>query len=175
MMVVVLKLRSPTMNFAEKAFWQTFLRLILIQSVLIIGLAMTLFSFYGKSGEYSLALLYGGFVSIIVSLLRAWRLKIATEDADIAFDARVDNSDSLPKMELTDTLKKDPNTVSGVSALELYKGFAFGYIAAIALLALGLGGLKLEPAAVIIGFVAAQLGHFFVRPPRPGAGRSPKR
>ncbi len=163
------------MNFAEKAFWQTFIRLILIQLVLIIGLAMILFSFYGKSSEYSLALIYGGFVSIIVSLLRAWRLKIATEDADTAFDARVDKSESLPKTELVDTVNKDPDTVSGVNALELYKGFALGYIAAIALLALGLGALKLEPAAVIIGFVAAQLGHFFVRPPKPGTGRSSKR
>ncbi|MFV2061122.1 MAG: hypothetical protein ACC653_10590 [Gammaproteobacteria bacterium] len=126
-----------------------------------------------------MAVVYGGFVSITVSLLRAWRLKIATEDADTAFDARLEpttetfkgHSESLPKTELVDTLEKDPGTLGGVNALELYKGFALGYLAAIALLAVGLGGLKLAPAAVIIGFVTAQLGHFFVRPPRPGAGR----
>jgi len=158
------------MNFAEKAFRQTFKRLVLIQLVLVIGLAAILFIFYGKTSEFTMALIYGGFVSIIVTILRAWRLKIATEDADTELELKLSaikaDADSQTKTELETTPK-----VIGVNAAELFKGFALGYVVAIALLAFGLAGLKLDPAAVIIGFVAAQLGHFFVRPPRPGAGR----
>lgn len=137
------------MNFAEKAFRQTINRLVLIQSVLVVGLALVLYGFFDKTSDYSTALVYGGLVSIAVTIIRAWRLKIATEHKD---------SDSQ-------------SGSAAVSALELYKGFLLGYIVAIGLLALGLGALKLQAAAVIIGFIAAQLGHFFVRPPRPGAAR----
>ena len=162
------------MNFAEKAFRQTLKRLVLIQFVLVIGLAAILFGFYEKTSEFSITLIYGGFVSIIVSILRAWRLKIATEDADTELELKLsaaktntdDNLESHSKTDLDATPK-----VTGINAAELFKGFALGYVVAIALLAFGLAGLKLEAAAVIIGFVAAQLGHFFVRPPRPGAGR----
>jgi len=167
------------MNFAEKAFRQTLRRLVLIQMVFIIGVAVLLFSFYGKTSGFSIALIYGGFVSIIVTILRAWRLTIATEEAETVFDSKADTrkgqSDSLPKMELDSNAEFNSNSNalkgSRINALELYKGFALGYIVAIALLALGLGGFKFEPTAVIIGFVIAQFGHFFVRPPKPGAGR----
>ncbi len=163
------------MNFAEKAFWQTFYRLVLIQSILVLGLAAILFSMYEKTSEFSMALIYGGFVSISVTVLRAWRLKLATKEADRVleknFAASEADSKSQSKMELDITAQSSAKTDARVDAFELFKGFALGYIVAIALLAFGLSGLKLEPAAVIIGFVTAQLGHFFVRPPRPGAGR----
>jgi len=166
------------MNFAERAFRHTFHQLVLIQSILVVGLAVVLFSFFGKTSEFVFALVYGGFVSIIVTILRAWRLKIATEDADIAFDARLrtnvntSKSDVELETEFDQGLDSHKSNIKGsINALELYKGFALGYIVAIGLLVLGLGGLKLLPAAVIIGFVIAQLGHFFVRPPKPGVGR----
>lgn len=163
------------MNFAEQAFRQTLYRLVLIQSVLVLGLTAVLFTLYEKTSEFSIALVYGGFVSVSVTILRAWRLKIATKDADSDLEKNFAASEAGSKYQSktgldTDTLSSDKLTAK-VDALELFKGFALGYIVAIALLALGLSGLKLEPAAVIIGFVAAQLGHFFVRPPRPGAGR----
>ncbi len=158
------------MNFAERAFWLTLRKLVLIQSVLVIGLTVVLFVFYGKTGEYAMALIYGGFVSIAVTVLRGWRLKIATKDADIALEDKIttsmNQSESEPKKDIGNS-----NTTKGIDALELFKGFALGYIVAIGLLVFGLGGLKLLPAAVIIGFVVAQIGHFFVRPPKPGAGR----
>ncbi len=166
------------MNFAEKAFRQTIRRLVLIQFGLVVGVAVVLYGFFDKTSEFSITLIYGGFVSIIVSILRAWRLKVATEETDSGLENNPNTlsgeTGSLPKTEFNTSLEsknKATSSMGGVNALELYKGFALGYIVAIALLALGLGGLKLDPAAVIIGFVVAQLGHFFVRPPRPGAGR----
>ncbi len=158
------------MNFAEKAFWLTLRKLVLIQSVLVIGLTVVLFSFYDKSSEYAMALVYGGFVSILVTILRAWRLKVATKEADIGLDEKIAASMAQSQFEPTKNLGNS-DTTKGIDALELFKGFALGYVVAIGLLVFGLGGLKLLPAAVIIGFVVAQVAHFFVRPPKPGAGR----
>ena len=92
-----------------------------------------------QGNEFSLAALYGGAITLITTLLSAWRITVATRISD-----GVTRQDAVP----------------GVA--EFYKTALFRLILTIALLAIGLAGLKLQAMALIIGFVAGTLGHFIV-------------
>jgi hypothetical protein len=92
-----------------------------------------------KGTGFVMALLYGGGASLAATLLGAWRVRVATEEAA-------------------------HNVTLGMA--ELYKGVLFRFVLVIALLALGMGLLQLSAAGVLAGFVVAQVGNFFARPLR---------
>lgn len=114
---------------------------IALRKTLLIQAALTgiaaLIALVLKTPGFALAVLYGGAVTCTGTWLHGWRLlKIAAVDVD-----------------------NDPTVVSA----EVFKGALFKLVAIIGLLALGMGVLKLEPFAVVIGFTTAYAGFFFVR------------
>lgn len=112
-------------------------RLILGQFALVV---ISVVYYQLKQGtEFSLAALYGGAITLITTLVSAWRIMVATRVS-------------------TGATRQD--IVPGVA--EVYKTAVFRLILTIALLAIGLVGLKLQPMALLIGFVAGTLGHFIV-------------
>jgi len=125
------------MNFADKAFQRTWRRLVLIQVLLLVVAAVISFLFKAYELNFLGALSYGGAVSIVSTLINAWRIQVATEMA-------ADNA--------------------ALSMVELYKGFLLRMVVVMALLAIGFIVLKLQPSALIIGFVAAHIGYLFARP-----------
>lgn len=102
-----------------------------------------------KSPGFAMALVYGGAVTSIGTGLHAWRLlKIAaTGDAtdDIAHESK----------------KSDPIVSQASAGIEVVKGALLKYAAIMGLLALGMGYLKLDPLAVLIGFSVAYVGFVF--------------
>ena len=68
---------------------------------------------------------------------KAWRIQVATEMA-------ADNA--------------------ALSMVELYKSFLLRMVVVMALLVIGFIVLKLQPGALIIGFVVAHIGYLFARP-----------
>ncbi|MDH3948204.1 MAG: ATP synthase subunit I [Gammaproteobacteria bacterium] len=124
-------------NVYDIAFRRTWLRLLLIQGVLVISAAIIAYLMQGI--EFSLALLFGGVASLAGTLVGAWRVRIATDEAA-------------------------HSTTLGMA--EFYKGAVLRFVLVIALLALGMGVLKLPALAVLIGFIVAQTGIFFARPLR---------
>lgn len=126
-------------NAAKIAFRRTLLRLILIQVALTVAAAIVIF--LKKGADFGLATLYGGAVGIAGALAGAWRISLATENDDAALD---------------NTLRM----------AEFYKATLFRLITIVVLLMLGMVVLEIEPAGILIGFIAAQLGYFFARPLR---------
>ena len=124
-------------NVYDIAFRRTLLRLLLIQGVLVISAAIIAHLMQGI--EYSLALLFGGAASLAGTLVGAWRIRIATDEAA-------------------------HSTTLGMAGF--YKSALMRFVLVIALLALGMGVLKLQALAVLIGFIVAQTGIFFARPLR---------
>jgi len=125
------------MAFTTHSLRHAVYRLVLVQFVLIM---ISVIYFQLKHGQdFALAALYGGATTLITTLVSAWRITVATRTSGGATE-----QDAVP----------------GVA--ELYKTAVFRLILTIALLAIGLGGLHLQPMALIIGFVAGTLGHFVV-------------
>ena len=92
-----------------------------------------------KSPSFTLALVYGGVVTGIGTGLHAWRLlKIAAAGDD-----------------------NDPIASQGNAGIEVFKGALFKYAAIMVLLALGMGYLKLDSLAILIGFIVAYTGFWF--------------
>jgi len=106
-----------------------------IQAVLTIVAALIAHQTMGF--EFALALVYGGAVTIAGTWIHAWRLlKIAVTDVD-----------------------NDPTHVGA----EVFKGAILKLATMMGLLALGMGYFKLDPLAVLIGFIVAYFGLVFVR------------
>ena len=106
-----------------------------VQTVLILVAAVI--ALLTKGDRFALALVYGGAVTIVGTWLHAWRLlKIATTGEE-----------------------NDPTQVGA----EVFKGAIFKLGAMIGLLAIGMGVLKLDPLAVLIGFTVAYFGFMFAR------------
>ena len=124
----------------DAAFNRTLRRIVLVQLSLL-GLAAVLSSLF-RGSDFVIALLYGGSVTIATTLYSGWRLKVATAGDEHG---------------------------PALNMMEFYKGTLLRFILVIALLALGLGYLKLEPLAVIIGFAITQIGYLF------GRGYAPRR
>jgi len=124
-------------NVYDIAYRRTVFRLVLIQAGLT-GVAAGV-ALLTQGNEFSLAVLYGGAVSIAGTLAGAWRLKIATDEAA-------------------------GNAMQGVA--EFYKSAVMRFAVVIALLILGMGIMKLHALALLIGFIVAQTGYFFGRPLR---------
>jgi ATP synthase protein I len=124
-------------NVYDIAFRRTLLRLLLIQGGML--LVAVIIAFVMQGIEFSLALLYGGATSLAGTLIGAWRVRIATDEAA-------------------------HSTTLGMA--EFYKGALMRMVLVIALLALGMGVLKLPALGILIGFIVAQTGNFFARPLR---------
>ena len=112
-------------------------RLVLVQGVLVVT-CVTYFQL--KQGhEFALAALYGGAITLITTLVSAWRITVVTRTS-------------------SDATAQD--AVPGVA--EFYKTAIFRLMLTIALLTIGMVGLKLQAMTLIMGFVAGTLGHFVV-------------
>ena len=122
---------------ADIAYRRTLVRLLLIQSALIV--AVSVYLVLSKGNEFGLAALYGGAASVAGTIVSGWRVKVAADEAV-------------------------NNTTLGMA--EFYKATALRFITIIALLALGMGVLDMEALGILIGFIAAQAGYFFARPLR---------
>ena len=122
---------------AKDSLTQTTRKTLLIQAGLttiaaIIALIM-------KTPSFAMALAYGGMVTIIATALHAWRmLKIVAPN---------DDNDPIPGQAMVTT--------------EVFKGILLKYAAIIGLLALGMGYMKLEALAVLIGFALSYMGFVF--------------
>lgn len=112
-------------------------RLLLVQFALVS--ASVIYLQLRQGNEFSLAALYGGAITLITTLVSAWRITVVTRMSD-----GTAGQDAVP----------------GVA--EFYKTAVFRLVLTIALLAIGLVGLKLQPMALLIGFIAGTLGHFIV-------------
>ena len=121
-------------SVVNNAFSHTLRKILLVQTGLVFIAAVILTLVKGH--EFFIATLYGGAVVIVSTIYFGWRLKIATEAVD--------------------------NTPS-VNSVELFKGIILRFLMVIALLALGLGWLKLAPAGILSGFIVAQLAFWFSR------------
>lgn len=89
-----------------------------------------------KDGGFALALLFGGLISLAATLVHAWRIHIGTEAAHEGL---------------------------GIDSSELIKGSVLKYLTVVALFVLGMLIIKLEPLAIVIGFVIAQMSFLFTR------------
>lgn len=128
------------MPVRDTSFDRTLRRIFLVQLGLLVATAV-LSSLYRET-DFVMAVLYGGAVTIATTLYSGWRLRIATAGDEHG---------------------------PGLNMTEFYKGTLLRFLLVIALLALGLGYLKLMPLAVIIGFAITQVGYLF------GRGYAPRR
>lgn len=124
----------PSVN---NAFSHTLRKILLVQVGLVIITAVILM--LAKGQEFLLATLYGGAVIIASTIYFGWRLKVATQTTD-----------------------RQPADYT-VDSVELFKGIFLRFAMVIALLALGLGWLKLQPLGVLSGFIVAQFAFWFSR------------
>ena len=106
------------------------MRNILIAQLILTPVVAAVFLFMGKA--QALAALYGGGISIVNSLLMARRILRANE-----------------------VLSRDP--VRDVRSM--YLGAMERFAVTLGALALGMGWLRLEPVALLVGFASAYLGH----------------
>lgn len=131
---------------ANNAFSHTVRKTVLTQIglVLLTTIIATLF----KGTEFLWSTLYGGAIIVTSTIFFGWKLMIATSTAD---------KDEPGSDKASDTTGKK----MGVNAIELFKGIVLRFVMVVVLLALGMGWLKLEPAGILIGFIAAQAGVWF--------------
>ena len=122
---------------ARDSLTVTLRKILLIQAALTVVAAII--ALLVKSPSFALHLVYGGAVTSIGTGLHAWRLlKIAATSDD-----------------------NDPIIAQANVGAEAFKGVILKLGAMIGLLALGMGYLKLDPLAVLIGFSVAYLGFMF--------------
>ena len=119
-----------------------------LRKTLLIQVALTvvaaIVALLVKSPSFALHLVYGGAVTSIGTGLHGWRLLkiVTTNDA---------NGDKIG----------DPIAGQANAAAEAFKGAVLKIGAMIFLLAFGMGYLKLDALAVLIGFIVAYLGFMF--------------
>jgi len=123
-------------SLQDLAFRRTRNRLLKTQVVLValaVGIALPT-----KGIFFALALLYGGAISIAATLVGAWRLQVATEDA-----ARLGSNPGLGGFYMSALLR---------------------FVTVVALFAIGLAVLELHGLALLVGFAVTQTGLLFARP-----------
>ncbi|HUW27121.1 MAG TPA: ATP synthase subunit I [Sulfuriferula sp.] len=103
-------------------------RALLVQGGLVLVAAILVYAIYGQAR--TLAVIYGGLVTLANSILLAWRMRAAKRriNPDVGQDLRM-----------------------------LYRTSLERFVLVVAFLALGMGILKLDPLALIAGFVLGQL------------------
>ncbi len=119
------------MSFAAKAYRRMLYKMVGIQGLFISILIAGSYLIWGM--EHSFGLLYGGAVTMLITLYSGWRFKLDSERTD------------------------KPSAMLA----SLYKGTLLRFLLAIALLILGFKVFALAPADVILGFVVTQAGYFF--------------
>lgn len=125
---------SSGVRSRKSGFSETIRRLSLTQLAFVAIAAIV--SFLQKDGGFALALIFGGLISLAGTWVHAWRVNIATEAAQEGL---------------------------GIDSSELIKGSVLKFIIVIALFALGMAVIKLEPLAIVSGFVIAQMSFLFTR------------
>ncbi len=116
------------MSYAARVLRATLRRLLLIQLLLVLLVALGYFVI--KNGDSALAAGYGGGIALANTIVMAWRVGRANHKHALA---------------------------------ELYIGAGLRFALTLFLMGLGMGLLKLDPLALILGFAAAQLGYLFNR------------
>jgi ATP synthase protein I len=104
-------------------------KLAAVQLLLVAGVSVIFFMFYG--GIQAVAAGYGGMVAMANGLLLEWRRH---------------GADSGPALS------------AGASLRLLYRTVIERWVLVIGLFALGMGILRLDPPALLAGFIAGQLG-----------------
>lgn len=122
----------------NSSFRAAIVRLSLTQLAFVLIAAIV--SFLQKDSGFALALIFGGLISLAGTWVHAWRVHIGTEAA-------------------TD----ESGEGLGIDSSELVKGSVLKFITVIALFALGMAVIKLEPLAIVTGFVIAQMSFLFTR------------
>jgi ATP synthase protein I len=120
------------MSYAAKVLQGTARRVLTTQALLVLAAAFGFLAYGGV--DKALAAAFGGGIALLNTLVSAHRLVRASEAA--------------------------PDNVNR-GMLELYIGAVTRFVATPALVAVGIVLLKLDPPAIIVGFVAAQVGYFF--------------
>ena len=118
----------------NSSFQAAIIRLSLTQLAFVLIAAIV--SFLQKDSGFALALIFGGLISLAGTWIHAWRVHIGTEAA---------------------------NEGLGIDSSELVKGSVLKFITVVALFALGMAVIKLEPLAIVTGFVIAQMSFLFTR------------
>ena len=121
------------MSFAAIVMRRVVRRLFIVQLILTIFAAFACLAWQNINGF--LAALFGGSITLSGTLLMAWRISRAGEAA-------------LPG-------KQNGGEQQGY--IEIYIGAIQKFILTLVLMALGMGYLKLDPLAVLIGFAITQL------------------
>ena len=120
------------------------LRKTLLIQVVLTGIAAGI-ALLMQPVAFAFALLYGGLVASVGTGLHAWRLLKITPAGD-------DNEHSASQA----------SQLSQANAgIEVFKGALLKYAAIIGLFAIGMGYLKLDALAVLIGFSIAYTGFVF--------------
>lgn len=128
--------KARNMSYAAQVLRSTLRRLMIVQALLALAAAIVYGAVLRHGVPGAAATLYGGGIALVSTFISAWRLLRATE-------------------------------VAGASATrgmaELYIGAALRFVSVLALMALGMAVLKLDPLAIIVGFAVAQLAYLFNR------------
>ncbi len=106
------------------------MRNVLIAQLILISIVAGLFLM--KGSEQAVAALYGGAIAFVNSLLIARRISRANR-----------------------VLDKDPKA----DVFSLYIGAVERFVVTLVAMAIGMGWLKLDPMALLVGFGAAYFGH----------------
>jgi len=129
---------SSGVRSRRSSFSETIKRLSFTQLAFVLIAAIV--SFLQKDVGFALALIYGGLISLTGTWVHAWRVQIATEAAT-----------------------EERGEGLGIDSSELIKGSVLKFLIVIALFALGMAVIKLEPLAIVSGFVIAQISFLFTR------------
>lgn len=116
------------MSFAVVVMRRVVYRLIIVQVILMLIVAFSYLAFQHLNG--CLAALFGGSITLSGTLLMAWRISRAGEVA------------AQEKQQ---------------GYIEIYIGALQKFILTLVLMAFGMGYLKLDPLAILIGFAITQL------------------
>lgn len=121
------------MSFASVVMRRVLYRLIIVQIILTLIVALGYLALQNISGF--LAALFGGIITLSGTLLMAWRISRA---GAAAFPG-----------------KEGGEKQQGY--IEIYSGAIQKFILTLVLMAFGMGYLKLDPLAILIGFAITQM------------------
>jgi len=135
------------MSNIETAFSHTVKKLIglMLGMIAVTGIV----SFYLKGPIFTVAVLYGGAITVVSSLFFAWRLSVATNVTTGVATQKADNN------------APDAGVNAQVNAGVLFQGIILRLVIVIVLLAVGMGGLKLDPLGMVIGFGLPLTAYWF--------------
>ena len=125
------------MSYAATVLRRGMRRVLLAQALLALAAALAFGLFGGPNTP--LAVIYGGAIALLITLLLGWRVQRAGEVG--------------------------ASSATGGTLL-LYLGALERFIVVLAGLALGMGWLKLSPLPMVVGFAVAQLGFLINVPTR---------